>query len=314
MKRLHMKNAFVLLAILLIAPGCDGPSAKNNAPDPPPLVTITTAPVTRADIVDTVSIFGSVHLRQEARVGSQFDGRLSDFSLLPGDRVRKGQHIGTIIPPAREALLQVLDDMPSSARPNLEKQIRTIPLISPMDGIVLEVIRHTGDVVQKGGQIVYLGDLRELDIRGDLPVRYLPTIRKTKKITVFFVNYPHAPLALDLQAISGQINQTNQTAMIRLKLGNAEGEFRPGMLVKLSFVGKHHKGALVIPRQALLEKEGVYSLFVLKGKKVEKREVRPGIQQDDHVEILSGVSANELVVTEKAYSLEDGMEVEVRFK
>jgi len=307
-----MKNASVLLAISLIMWGCNSPAAQNNTPGLPPPITITTASVTHTEMVTTVSIFGVVHLRQEAYLGSQFDGRLDDFSLLPGDRVRKGQRIGTIVPPAREALLQVLDEMPLSSRPNIKKQIRSIPLVSTMDGVVLEVMRHTGGVVQKGEQIVHIGALSALDIRGDLPVRYLPTIRKTKKITVSFVDYPHVPLVLSLQAISGQINETNQTVMIRLKLDNREGKFRPGMLVKLSFDGNHHLGALVIPRKALLEEGGQYAVFVLNGKTVEKRTVTPGIMQDEQIEILSGVSANERVVTGKAYSLEDGMEVQVK--
>ena len=307
-----MKYAPVLLAILFIASGCDRPAAQNNAPDPPPPVTITTAPVTRADVVEIVSIFGAVHLRQEAYLGSQFDGRLDDFSLLPGDRVRKGERIGTIVPPAREALFQVIDEMPLSARSNLKKQIRNIPLISALDGVVLEVMRHTGGVVRKGEQIVHLGDLSALDIRGDLPVRYLPAIQKTGKISISFVNYPHAPLALPLQAISGQVNEDNQTAMIRLKLNNREGKFRPGMLVELSFVGEHHSDALVIPREALLEKEGLYTVFVLNGGTVEKRAVTPGIMQDKQIEILAGVSENERVVSEKAYSLEEGMAVRVK--
>jgi len=309
---LPSRNTSALLAILLMASGCDNPSAQNQGSNAPPRVTVATAAVTRADIVDTVNIFGTVHLRQEAKVASQFDGRLSDFALLPGDQVQKDQRIGTIIPPAREALLQVIDSMPAESRPNLEKQIRTIPLLSPMDGIVLKVMRHTGDVVQKGDPIVHLGDLRTLDIRGDVPVRELPQARKTKSVRVTFVDYPHPSLDLPVEAISGQINEANQTAMIRLRLDNPVGEFRPGMLVKLAFPGERHAQTLVIPRQALLEEEGVYSVFVLDGEKVQKRNVRPGILQDNRVEIISGVQEGEQVVTEKAYSLEDGMHVRVR--
>jgi HlyD family secretion protein len=58
-----------------------------------------------------------------------------------------------------------------------------------------------------------------------------------------------------------------------------------------------------------LEEEGMFHVFVLNDKRVQKREVKVGILHDDRVEILSGVSDNERVVTEKAYSLEDGMEV-----
>ena len=311
MKKMNHLPIALFGILSFLASSCSSQHAENRTADPPRII-VAAATAVRADMVDTVRIFGTVHLRQEARLGSQFDGRLSDFVLLPGEHVRKGQRIGTIIPPAREALLQVLDNMPAEARPNLEQQIRTIPLLSPIDGVVLEVLRHTGDVVQKGEQIVHLGDLRVLDIRGDLPVRDLSLVRKAKKLTVTFVDYPHAPLSLPLEAISGQVNATNQTVQIRLKLDNRTGEFRPGMLVTLSFAGERHREAVVIPRQALLEEEGVFSVFVLQGTQVEKRLVTPGILQDKRVEIVTGVQEAERVVTEKAYSLEDGMEVEVK--
>lgn len=310
MKNLSMKIVPALFTIILVVANCD----KQTNADSTNLsqrISVTTAAVIQSDIIDTVSIFGTIHLRREAHVGSQFDGRLDNFTLLPGDHVYKSQRIALIIPPQREAMLQVLNDLPSDSRSAIEKLTRTIPLVSPIEGVVLEVMRHTGDVVQKGEQIVHLGDLRVLDIRGDLPLQYLPLIRKTDKIDVSFTDYPHKPMRLSLEAISGQINESNQTVMIRLKLENPQNEFRPGMLVKLAFIGSQHNNALIIPRSALLEEEGVYTAFVLKDNKVEQRAVKPGLLQDNQVEILSGVAAGELVVTEKAYSLDDGMEVEV---
>jgi len=275
------------------------------------LLHIKTALVARWDMIDTVRIYGQVKLRQEALLASQFDGRLADFSLLLGDRVKKGEKIGIIIPPQREALLQVMNQIDASMRPMLEQQIKSIPLYSPLDGVVLEVRHHSGDVLQKGEAIVHIGDLRQLDVHGDLPVRYLPLVRKLKSITVAFVDYPHAPVLLPIEAIGGKVDEAKQTVPIRLVLDNRTGEFRPGMQVQITFPGQMHKAALVMPRAALLEEEGVYSAFVVKGGKVEKRHITLGILDDEHVEVLSGLNEGEQVATQKAYSLTDGMEVVV---
>lgn len=305
---IHSMLVLILAPILFSACNKDAQTATEKSM---PLVSVKTALVGRADMVDTLNIFGAVALRQEAFLASQFDGRLSDFSLLLGDKVKKGEQIGTIVPPEREALLQVTGQMPVELRPVLEQQIKSIPLYSPLKGVVLEVMHHTGDVVQKGEQIVHIGDLSVLDVRGDLPVRDLPTLRRAGKIHVAFVDYPHAPLVLPLEEISGKINTDNQTVVIRLKLTNSTGEFRPGMLVRLAFPSEVHANALIIPRPALQEEEGVFYVFVLKENLVERREVKAGILHDEAVEILEGVSENENVVIEKAYSLEDGMEVKV---
>jgi len=306
MKRRLLLILFIVTT-LLSCQKSETPSTKT----PDPAMHIKVAPVVRMDMIDTVHIYGEVKLRQEAMLASQFDGRLTDFSLLIGDRVKKNQQIGVIIPPQREALLQVLNQIDANMRPMLEQQIKSIPLICPIDGVVLEVRHHSGDVLQKGEAIVHIGDLSRLDVYGDLPLRFLPLVRKLKKIAISFVDYPHEPLSLPIEAIGGKVDEAKQTVPIRLGLKNDSGEFRPGMQVQLTFPGQTHKGTLVMPRAALLEEEGVYSAFVVKNNKVEKRLITLGILDNDRVEVRSGLDEGEQVATQKAYSLTDGMEVVV---
>ena len=303
-----MKRLFFLSVLLFAILSCQkSDQATEKAPEP--VMHITAEPVVRTDMIDTVRIYGEVKLRQEALLASQFDGRLTEFSLLIGDWVKKNQQIGVIIPPQREALLQVLPHIDADMRPALEQQIKAIPLVSPIDGVVLEVRHHSGDVLQKGEPIVHIGDLSRLDVHGDLPLRDLPLVRKLKRITVSFVDYPHDPISLPIQAIGGKVDLAKQTVPIRLLLDNRNGEFRPGMQVQLTFPGQMHKDALVMPRAALLEEEGVFTAFVVKGNKVEKRRLTPGILHADRVEVRSGLQEGERVATKKAYSLTDGMEV-----
>lgn len=306
MKQLRLL-IFLMIGTLFFCQKSESPSNKKTDL----LLHIKIAPVQRVDMIDTVRIYGQIKLRQEAMLASQFDGRLTDFSLLLGDRVKNGEKVGTVIPPQREALLQVMNQTDTKLRPMLEQQIKSIPLFSPIDGVVLAVHHHSGDVLQKGETIVHIGDLRQLDVHGDLPLHHLSRVQQLKTIRVSFVNYPHDPLALPIEAISGKVDEVKQTVPIRLGLNNRSGEFRPGMLVQLTFPGHTHHAALTIPRAALLEEEGVYSAFVVHGSLVEKRHITVGILQDDFVEVTSGVTEGEKVATQKAYSLTDGMEVVV---
>jgi len=306
-----MKQLKYLFLIML----CTLYSCQNSEIDADktisPIQRIQVMPVVRIDMIDLVYIYGQVMLRQEALLASQFDGRLAEFNLLLGDRVKKDAKIGLIIPPQREALLQVLNQIDIAMRPMLEQEIKSIPLISPIDGMVLEVYRHSGDVLQKGETIVHIGDLNLLDVYGDLPLHYLPLMHKLKQIDVSFVDYPHDILSLPIVAIGGKVDQSKQTVSIRLKLDNVSSEFRPGMQVRLTFPGHMKKDALVIPRSALLEEEGIYSAFVVQDKKVEKRHLELGILDNERVEVLSGLNEGELVATQKAYSLTDGTEVTI---
>jgi len=302
------KFIFLLLLMIIFISSCRN-SREELSQTVTPQIHIKAEPVIQADITDTVKIYGEVRLRNEAMLASQFDGRLTEFSLLIGDKVNKKQQVGIIIPPRREALLQVMNRISPDLRPMLKEQIKSIPLSCPVQGTVLEVFHHSGDVLQKGETIVHIGNLNTLDIYGDLPITYINSVKKLKNILVEFVNFSHKPVIAPIEAVNGKVDKTKQIVILRLRLDNPHREFRPGMLVTLKFPGKSHKSALLIPRTALLEEEGVYNVFVVKENKVEKRLVKPGIFNNNKVEILSGLKQGELIATQKAYSLTDGMEV-----
>jgi membrane fusion protein (multidrug efflux system) len=263
-------------------------------------------------MADTLTIYGEVVFRQETFLASQFEGRLSDFSLLTGDRVEKGQKIAVIIPRNREALLHLDNQTPAEVRELAEKEIKTIPLFSPIDGVVLDVSRHSGDVVQPGEQIAHIGEDRLLEIRGQLPVKYIEAARQSQQVQATFYGLDLPPLHLPIAAVSADIDPLTQSTTMRLDLPNPAGHFRPGMRVKLSLLDQHHSGALTVPRSALREDEGVFNVFVLESGRAKKQEVKTGIMEGNRVEILEGVKNNDAVITDGVYSLEDGMEVEVQ--
>jgi multidrug efflux pump subunit AcrA (membrane-fusion protein) len=308
LQRLLRKVVPVIIAgIVLFA--CQ-PKPKTQAEKAEIKIHLKTAKVFRGDITDTISIFGELALRQEAWLSSQFEGRLSEFSLLRGDKVEKGQLAGIIIPARREALLQAADNISEELKPLLEEQEKSIPLYCPVTGIVLDVMMHTGDVVAKGEHIVHIGDLRTLDVQGELPVQYLETARKAKTLNVQFTSYIHDDLNLPIETFTATVSE-NQSLIIRLKLDNPSLKFRPGMRVKITFPTPVHNEALLLPRQALVEEEGQYFVFTIENGKTTKHSVETGIMHDDYVEILSGVEENQQVAIEKAYSLKDNLEVTI---
>jgi len=300
--------ALFITALMVVSCNQQKPAGKK---DLPPL-SISVEKVVRMDISDSIRIYGTVKLRQEAFLASQFDGRLMNFKLIQGDRVEAGQEIGIIVPPGREALNQATAGMNEAQKQILEQEIREIPLYSPIQGTVLEVMQHNGDVLQKGESIVHIADLGKLDIYGDLPITYLPRVKQLKALRITFVNYPHKPVLLPISAFDGQVDEKKQTIQIRLALDNQQDDYRPGMMVRLEIPDNVHAGALVISRPALLEEEGIYSVFVCKDNRVEKRRVQIGIKHDDYVEVLSGLEEGEFIANRKAYSLTDGMKVQIQ--
>jgi multidrug efflux pump subunit AcrA (membrane-fusion protein) len=313
LNRTLMKTYQLVLLVIFLILGfaCKGPDVEENKTDYPPLA-ISTEKVSTQDITDSVEIFGTIKIRNEVYLSSQFSGRLKDFSLLQGDRVTEGDQIGIIIPPMREALSQVMRNLSEEQKKLVANEVNEIPLYSPISGTIIEIMQHSGDVIQIGTPVVHIANLSLLDIYGDLPISYLQQLKKVKNIRVNFVDYAHQPMNLAISALDGKVSEQNQTIQVRLALNNTSEEFRPGMMVKMIFPDNVHKNALVVPRSALLEEEGIHSLYVYKDSTVEQRTVQTGIKHEDFVEILSGIEGDEIVATERVYSLTNGMKVSIK--
>ncbi len=309
-EKMTAKLKAFLLSLLLIA-ACSPGNESGPAAKPTPF-RVKLQPVQRRDMSRHAMLYGVVTLRRQAFLASQFDGRLSEFMLLPGNHVRRGEQIGLIIPPLREALLHSETGSSQEITEVLQNQMRKIVLTSPISGEILAVYRQNGDVVQSGEHIAEIGDISLLDVRVELPLRYLSAVSENQVFTVHFIDFPHKDLQLYLEAIVGMTDESRQTVPLRLRLNNPEGLFRPGMKVKIDMIVTRHEQTLTVPRIALVEEEGVFSVFIFLNGKVSKRKVQPGIFTEAAVEIIDGLNDSDKVVTGKVYSLVDGMEVTPR--
>jgi multidrug efflux pump subunit AcrA (membrane-fusion protein) len=284
---------------------------ENKKTEKPPVI-VSVEKASTGDIADTVNIYGEIKLRNETFLGSQFDGRLTGFSIIEGDFIKKGEKLGTIVPPMREALIQSIGELNPAQKKLIAEEVKEIPLYSPITGVVLNVNHHNGDVIKKGEPVLHIADLKTLDIFGDLPLKYLPYVKKNDLIEVKFLGLPHKNIFLPVSAIGGNVDKKAQTVKIRVALENENLIYKPGMRVVLSFAGSTHKNITLIPVSALLEEEGLFSVFAVKNNRAVRRIVKPGIRNGKMVEILNGIAPGDSVVTRKAYSLTEGTAVVVK--
>jgi multidrug efflux pump subunit AcrA (membrane-fusion protein) len=76
------------------------------------------------------------------------------------------------------------------------------------------------------------------------------------------------------------------------------------MAVNVNLETLHVEEGLAVPTSALVDADGRYVAYVqLSGETFEKRDLEIGIRDDGHVQVLSGLSEGERVVTKGAYAI-----------
>lgn len=125
----------------------------------------------------------------------------------------------------------------------------------------------------------------------------LPLVRPAQPVTVTSDSLPGQSFAGMVKAIDPMLNPETRTTRVRLLVDDPSGMLKPGMYVN-AVMAVGGGDALVIPKSAVFSTGERQIVFVDQGQGLfEPREVTLGVTAGDQVEVLSGVSAGEPVVT-----------------
>ena len=118
-----------------------------------------------------------------------------------------------------------------------------------------------------------------------------------------------AGLVFSTRNLNGRIVSTGKSAdagspfiHIFIEIDNV-GNFIPGSAVEV-FLQSTSKPALVIPVSALMEEQGIFYVYVqVEGESFQKRELKLGASDGLNVQVFSGITEGERVVTKGAYQI-----------
>ncbi len=99
------------------------------------------------------------------------------------------------------------------------------------------------------------------------------------------------------------VGDKTRSATARVVLSNPEKQWSPGLFVTAKVTVKTVDVGLLVPKSAIQTIEGKSVVFVREGDGFEARTVKIGRQNGTHVEILSGVNAEDQFVSKQSFLL-----------
>ena len=112
-------------------------------------------------------------------------------------------------------------------------------------------------------------------------------------------------------AIEPQIDQETRTLKIRAIAPNARGEILPGSFADVTLILKEITDALMVPTQAIIPILKGQKVYLYKNGVVSQAEVNVGIRTDTEVQLTSGVSAQDTVITTGVLQIMPGVPVKI---
>jgi RND family efflux transporter MFP subunit len=181
---------------------------------------------------------------------------------------------------------------------------------APFAGRITERKVVPGQRVAAAASTFTLGDFSPLRIRVHLPEAVARKVEVGQRVLV-------APEALDetceasVERISPVVDPATSTVRLTLLLAESENQARVGGFAKVRITTDSHHDALAIPKLALVEEGALRSVFVAEADTVRKIEVRTGLYDESHVEVLEGLEAGDYIVTMGQGGLRTGSQIKV---
>jgi membrane fusion protein (multidrug efflux system) len=98
----------------------------------------------------------------------------------------------------------------------------------------------------------------------------------------------------------------------QIEVENAGHFLKPGMFASVTVLVDARPGALTIPIQSVAKDENGKFIYAINGTIAQRKAVTTGVEQNSRVEILSGVSTSDSIVTTGAQFVKDGASVTIQ--
>jgi HlyD family secretion protein len=226
------------------------------------------------------------------------------------------QHLEAVQKVSRKAALESAQGQLTSAKGKYlgaEAQLSYTEIRSPISGVVTDRPLFAGETAAAGTPVITVMDTSALLAKlhlSQIQAQQL-TVGASASIAVAGLA---GPVPAKVSLISPALDPGSTTVEVWLRIENSKGTLKAGTPVHATITGRTAADALVIPAEAVQTAPDGVSKFVMivspEGKAA-KRTVTLGIQTPASVQVLTGVSTTDTVITTGGYGLDEGTKVKI---
>ncbi len=281
-------RAICVLLAICTAVSCGG--GKKPAPAPRE---VTAETVTKGPIERKIMFTGNIVAQDAFEVYPRATGKVSKKLLKEGDPVKRNQPILLV------------------ERDEVGYNFRQMPVVSLVDGVLGTISVDVGSSVDPARPVAVVVRPGKMRVKLDIPERYLGVILPGTQIKMAVDSLGGSTYGGTIVTSSPVVDEKTRTANVEAEVPNADGRLKHGMFGRLDLVVERHEDAVVAPLNSISWEGDKQFVYRIKDGKIARAEVKTGLRNDVHVEILQGVSPGESVVAGDLLDLREGEAVVV---
>lgn len=201
-----------------------------------------------------------------------------------------------------------------AAKASYQYMTKNKEIRAPFSGYITAKLKNEGEVFSSmaggptGPAILRLVNTESLKLKIQISDKDLPQIQKGQKAIISTDSYPESEFIGKVSFVSQEADMMSGTFTCEISVNNSDNKLKPNQFARVKIILAEEKDALVVPQSSIVNDNTV---FLVNNHKAEKRIVSLGIQNENEVQILSGINEGEIVVTNGNVAIENGTIVEI---
>ena len=297
-----------------------------------------------------IQVQGSVSSDELINIYPEFSGTVKNIYVKSGEKVKKGQPLIKIDDGGLKEQLSQLEikyeltkttferqkrlweqkigseiqfletksmfEAQKQAINQLKKQIQKTLIQAPFSGTIDNVIVKLGEVVYPGrSNLMMLLNMDNLYVESNVPEKYISSIKTGNKVILEFPLIGKS-VSSTVRQSGNYIHPINRTVKIEIDVKTDDFEVKPNLNSKVKINDYSNEKALMINQNIISvdsnNKEYVYKLFTKNNKDyVSKTTIETGKNDGKNIEVISGLSQGDLIVSEGIRKLVDNSRVKI---
>ncbi|MEO8012199.1 MAG: efflux RND transporter periplasmic adaptor subunit, partial [Dokdonella sp.] len=213
-------------------------------------------------------------------------------------------------------------------------------ITAPIDGVISRRNAKVGNFMQVNQALFQIDNFDPLLAVLSVPERELGTLQVGQAVGMHVDSIPGERFEGSIQRISPVVDPSTGTFRVTCEFRDRSARLKSGMFGRLDIAYAQHDNALVVPRGGLIEEDGETAVFVVvagtavtpgktaavstlpEGKAdgepipvpkwvAQRRLIKVGYGDSDHVEVLEGIVEGDRIVTVGRSAVRDGTAIQV---
>jgi membrane fusion protein (multidrug efflux system) len=194
-----------------------------------------------------------------------------------------------------------------------ETRLGYAEVTAPFAGVVQSLLVDTGETVSTGTPLLELVDPQRLKAVINAPQADRGQLAPGLRVYLHLHHLAIRSMS-EIGRIYPAVDTISRNVTLDIPFANDNSLVQPGMSVEAKVELARFEAALVVPLQAVQQREGREGVFVVREGRAVWQAVATGVTQGGLVQLLDGIVAGEQVITTPYPALESGSVVQVYVK